>query len=178
MRNGALIVGLDYKNKNVKLLMGIVQHYNPQKYWKMREFVVADNRGGVLNKLKKIWYLYRIKEMDAFNNASMGTNIGFGAKFGSIPKFPHGLNGIIVSPYASIGKNAYIFHQVTIGDDGIDKHNAPVIGDNVTLYAGCKIVGKCHIGNNAKIGANAVVSFDVPENAIVVCEKPIVKIKQ
>ena len=46
MRNGALIVGLDYKNKNVKLLMGIVQHYNPQKYWKMREFVVADNRGG------------------------------------------------------------------------------------------------------------------------------------
>ncbi len=48
----------------------------------------------------------------------------------------------------------------------------------MTLYAGCKIVGKCHIGNNAKIGANAVVSFDVPENAIVVCERPKVKIKQ
>lgn len=171
-------MGLDYKNKYVKILMGIVQHYNPLKYWRMREFVISENSGKVLNKVKKYWYLYRIKKMDAFNNASMGTNIGFGARFESVPKFPHGLNGIIVSPYATIGKNAYIFQQVTIGDDGINKYNVPVIGDNVTLYAGCKIVGKCHIGNNAKIGANAVVSFDVPENAIVVCERPKVKIKQ
>ena len=116
--------------------------------------------------------------MDAFNNASMGTNIGFGARFAGIPRFPHGLNGIVVSPYATIGKNACIFQQVTIGDDGVDKHNAPIIGDNVTMYAGCKVVGKCRIGNNAKIGANVVVSFDVPDNAIVVCEKPIVKIRQ
>lgn len=115
--------------------------------------------------------------MDAYNNSSMGTNIGFGAEFSGIPKFPHGMNGIIISPYAIIGKNAYIFHQVTIGDDGIDKYNVPVIGDNVTIYAGAKIVGRCHIGDNAKIGANAVVSFDVPDGALVVQEKPKVIIK-
>lgn len=80
----------------------------------MREFVISENSGEVLNKVIKYWYLYRIKKMDAFNNASMGTNIGFGARFESVPKFPHGLNGIIVSPYATIGKNAYIFQQVTI----------------------------------------------------------------
>lgn len=115
--------------------------------------------------------------MDAYNNSSMGTNIGFGAEFLGRPKFPHGMNGIIVSPYAKIGKNAYIFHQVTIGDDGIDKYNVPVIGDNVTIYAGAKVVGKCHIGDNAKIGANTVVSFDVPDGALVVQEKPKVIIK-
>lgn len=132
--------------------------------------------GGV-KKLLKFWYLYRIKRMDAYNNSSMGTNIGFGAEFLGRPKFPHGMNGIIVSPYAKIGKNAYIFHQVTIGDDGIDKYNVPVIGDNVTIYAGAKVVGKCHIGDNAKIGANTVVSFDVPDGALVVQEKPKVIIK-
>jgi serine O-acetyltransferase len=115
--------------------------------------------------------------MDAFNNSSMGTNIGFGAEFGSIPKFPHGMNGIIVSPYAKIGKNAYIFHQVTIGDDGVDKHNVPTIGDNVTIFAGAKVVGNCHIGDGAKIGANVVVSFDVPSGALVVQERPKVIIK-
>lgn len=114
--------------------------------------------------------------MDAFNNSSMGTNIGFGASFDGIPKFPHGMNGIIISPYARVGKGAYIFQQVTIGDDGVDKHNAPTIGEYVTIYAGAKVVGKCHIGNGAKIGANAVVSFDVPPGAFVSVEKPKIRV--
>lgn len=167
---------LDYKNGIVKKLIGHVQHYNPDKYWKMRGFVISENNSGGGMKLLKYWYLYRIKRMDAYNNSSMGTNIGFGADFAGIPKFPHGMNGIIVSPYARVGKNAYIFHQVTIGDDGINKYNVPTIGDNVTIYAGAKVVGKCHIGNDAKIGANVVVSFDVPDGALVICEKPLVKI--
>ena len=115
--------------------------------------------------------------MDAFNNASMGTNIGFGARFESVPKFPHGLIGIIVSPYATIGKNAYIFQQVTIGDDGINKYNAPVIGDNVYIGPRAKIFGAIHIGNNVRIGANYVVFEDVPDNATVVLPKPRVIIK-
>lgn len=116
--------------------------------------------------------------MDAFNKASLGTNIGFGAKFEGIPHFPHGLNGIIVSPYAHIGKDVRIFQQVTIGDDGRDKENAPIIHDNVFLYAGCKVVGKCEIGEGAKIGANAVVSFDVPLYAVVTAPKPQIHIKE
>ena len=116
--------------------------------------------------------------MDAYNNASFGTNIGFGAEFKTPPRLPHGMNGIIVSPYAKIGENAYLFQQVTIGDDGIDKHNVPTIGNDVTIYAGAKVVGKCYIGDGAKIGANAVVSFDVPAGAIVTVEKPIIKLKK
>lgn len=123
------------------------------------------------------WYLYRIKRTDAFNNASLGTNIGFGAQFDGIPHFPHGLYGIIVTPYAKVGKDVRIFHQVTIGDDGRDCKNAPTIEDDVYLYPGCKILGKCTIGKGAKIGANVVVSFDVPPGAIVTFDKPTIHIK-
>ena len=165
-------MSLNTKSPIVKKAMGIVQHYDEKRYWKMREKVIK-NKG-----LISLWYLYRIKRMDAFNNASLGTNIGFGADFAGIPRFPHGMYGIIVSPYAKIGKNVRIFHQVTIGDDGRNKENAPVIEEDVFLYPGCKVLGKCTIGKGAKIGANAVVSFDVPAGAIVTAPKPNVKIKE
>jgi len=99
----------------------------------------------------------------------MGTDINHGAEFGSIPKLPHGLNGIIISPDAKIGKNCTIFHQVTIGNDYRDIKNVPTIGDNVTIYPGAKIVGKVKVGNNVEIGANAVVTHDVPDHSLVVC---------
>lgn len=104
--------------------------------------------------------------MDAFNNASMGTDIGFGAKFAEPPHLQHGLNGIIVSHYATIGKNAWIAQQVTIGQ-AIDKNVAPTIGDNVIIGAGAKIIGDITVGNNVTIGANAVVTHDVPDNCVV-----------
>ena len=95
---------VNWKNPFVKKILGIIQHYDENKYWKMRNIVVSDKKVGL-----RYWYLFRIKRMDAFNKASLGTNIGFGAKFEGIPHFPHGLNGIIVSPYAHIGKDVRIF---------------------------------------------------------------------
>lgn len=85
-------------------------------------------RGRVLHKIKQYFYLFRIKRMDAFNNASMGTDIGFGALFEIPPHLQHGLNGIIVSHYAHIGKDAWIAQQVTIGQ-AIDENVAPTLGD-------------------------------------------------
>lgn len=90
--------------------------------------------------------------------------MGFGAKFVSIPTLPHGLYGIIISHNAVIGKNCTIYHQVTIGEW---KTGAPTIGDNVWIGPGAKIFGCIHIGNNVRIGANCVVSRDVPDNATV-----------
>ena len=78
----------------------------------------------------------------------------------------HGLNGIIISHFAIIGKNCVINQQVTIAG-GSEKERV-VIGDNVLLGAGCKIIGPCKIGNNVKVGANAVVAKDVPDNCTVV----------
>ncbi|MBR0445885.1 MAG: hypothetical protein IIX23_01180 [Oscillospiraceae bacterium] len=50
----------------------------------------------------------------------------------------------------------------------VDGNDIPIIGDNVTVYAGAIIVGGIKIGKNATIGAGAVVTKDVPDNATVV----------
>lgn len=62
-----------------------------------------------------------------------------------------------------------IYHQVTIGEG---KNGAPIIGDNVMIGAGAKIVGKLRVGNNVNIGANCVVVDDVPDNSTIVLDKP------
>ncbi|WP_285959077.1 serine O-acetyltransferase [Thomasclavelia spiroformis] len=98
-----------------------------------------------------------------------------GASFESIPIFPHGLYGIIISKNAKIGKNCTIFHQVTIGEG---KDGAPCIGNNCYIGAGAKIIGKIKIGNNVKIGANCVVIEDIPDNSIVVLEKTRIIIRR
>lgn len=151
------------KHRVVTWLMHITQHYNPNAYWKMRSEVVRND--SKVPKLIRLWYFYRIKRMDAFNNASMGTGWKTGATFVT-PRLYHGLNGIIVSHYASIGKNATINQQVTIA--GGNKDEAVVIGDNVMIGASAKIIGPCRIGNNVRIGANAVVAKDIPDNCTVV----------
>ncbi len=145
-------------------ILGLVQHYNHKKYWKMRQEVV--NPKSKKNKLIRLWYLYRIKRSDAFGNASMGTNLNSGAKFATPPNLPHHLNGIIISHYAKIGKNCTIYQQVTIAQDGENK--SATIGDNVFIGAGAKIIGNVKIGDNVKIGANAVVIKDVPSNSTAV----------
>ena len=150
-----------------------VQHYNENRYWHYREKVTSPNQSS-FSRLLSIFRLYYIKRCDAFNNASMGTHIGFGARFKSPPILPHGLYGIIVSHNATIGADCTIFHQVTIGEG---KSGAPVIGDNVMIGAGAKIIGNVHIGSGSKIGANAVVVHDVPENAVVTAPEGVVRIK-
>ena len=83
-----------------------------------------------------------------------------------------------MTPYAKVGKEVRIFQQVTIGDDGRKKENAPIIHDNVYIYPGAKVVGHCEIGEGAIIGANVVVSFDVPPYAVVTAPKPEVQVKE
>jgi len=157
---------------NVKLslterfLRTLVQRYDERKYWKYREIVVDPQKGTKLGDMIRLFY---IKRADAFNNASMGTHRNFGAVFASPPHLPHGLNGIIVSHNAVIGKNCWIYHQVTIGEG---KDGAPHIGDNVMIGAGAKIIGNINIGNNVKVGAGCIVTKDVPDGAVVVMEAP------
>jgi serine O-acetyltransferase len=76
----------------------------------------------------------------------------------------HGFSTIIAAK--SIGKNCWINQQVTIGYSNVS--DCPIIGDNVTINAGAKVIGKVFIKSNSKVGANAVVVKDVPENCTVV----------
>ena len=75
----------------------------------------------------------------------------------------HGFSTVISAK--SIGKNCWINQQVTIG--WTNKPNPPVIGDDVTITCGAKVLGDIHIGDKSIIGANAVVVHDVANNVVV-----------
>lgn len=75
----------------------------------------------------------------------------------------HGFATVIAAK--KIGKHCFVNQQVTIGYNG---NYAPIIGDNVMITCGAKVIGKVKVGNNVKIGANAVVVKDVPDNVTVV----------
>ena len=155
-------MSIDENNKLVMICMKRIKRYDHDKYWKMRKEVV--NPASKKLKVVRLFYLYRIKKMDAFNLSSMGTGFGWGAEFKSPPVLPHYLNGIIISHYAKIGSNCTINQQVTIAEKD---EQAAVIGDNVFIGAGAKILGPVIIGNNVRIGANAVVTKDVPDDCFV-----------
>jgi serine O-acetyltransferase len=156
-------VNINVNNPIARFILNKIQHYNHKKYWKMREEVVNPN--SKLPKFIRLYYLLNIKRMDAYNNASTGTNLGSGAQFAGPPVLYHGLNGIIISHFAKIGKNCIINQQVTIAEED---HKAATIGDNCMIGVGAKIIGDIKIGNNVKIGANCVVVKDVPDNCTVV----------
>lgn len=76
---------------------------------------------------------------------------------------------IVISSGAIIGKNVNISPGLNIGRANRGEHKGyPIIGDNVYIGPGVKIVGAVKVGNNVAIGANAVVTKDVPDNAVVV----------
>ena len=86
--------------------------------------------------------------------------------------FPHPI-GIVIAQNATLGRNCIIYQNVTIGAKSFKlakngKTHFPTIGDNVTIYAGACIIGGIKVGNNVIIGANAVVTKDIPDNSIVV----------
>ena len=74
---------------------------------------------------------------------------------------------IVVRAAATIGENCSLRPGVVIGKKLTNDVDAAVLGDNVDIGVGAKILGDIHIGNNVMIGANAVVTKDTPDNAIV-----------
>lgn len=158
-----------FQHKLGRILLSWIQHYNHEKYWKRR--AVVTNPQNKSNLLLKLWYLYYIKKTDAYHNCSFGTNLNSGAFFASPPHLPHGPNGIIVGHDVCIGSRITIFQQVTIS------HGEVIIGDNVMLGAGAKVLPGVTIGNYVKVGANCVVCEDIPDNATVVLLKPRIILK-
>lgn len=94
------------------------------------------------------------------------SSVPYQAKIGKGSHFGYGGIGVVVHKNSVIGKNCQIGSNVTIG--GKSGHpQVPIIGDDVYLATGCKILGPIKIGNNVTVGANAVVVKNVPDNATV-----------
>src|SRR5271157_5720302 len=77
--------------------------------------------------------------------------------------------GVVIGETAEIGDDCYLYHQVTLGvarAQGGKRH--PSVGNNVIIGAGAKVLGPISVGDNARVGSNAVVLDDVPANTTVV----------
>lgn len=77
--------------------------------------------------------------------------------------------GIVIGPDVKIGSNFELFHNVTLGSSNKNRSGQvyPIIGNNVTVFAGACVLGPVIIGDNVSVGANAVVNKDVPPNVVV-----------
>ncbi|MCR4943852.1 MAG: serine O-acetyltransferase [Clostridium sp.] len=97
-----------------------------------------------------------------------GIEIHPGATIGKGLFIDHGM-GVVIGETAEIGDDVTLYHGVTLGGTGKDKGKRhPTIGNNVVIGTGAKVLGPIFIGNNAKVGGNAVVVKDVPDGATAV----------
>jgi len=104
-----------------------------------------------------------------------GIEIHPGAKIGRNLFIDHGM-GVVIGETSEIGNNVTIYHMATLGgispsinsNDQRQVKRHPTLSDCVVVGSGAQILGPVMIGANAKIGANAVVTKDVPENAVMV----------
>ena len=110
-----------------------------------------------------------------FSRFLTGIEIHPKAKIGENLFIDHGM-GVVIGETSEIGKNVTIYHMVTLGgispsinsDDQRNSKRHPTLMDNVVVGSGAQVLGPVVVGKNAKIGANAVVTKDVPENAVMV----------
>ncbi len=97
-----------------------------------------------------------------------GIEIHPGAKIGPGFFIDHGM-GVVIGETSEVGADVTLYHGVTLGGTSLNKGKRhPTLGDNVVVGAGAKILGAIKVGENSRIGANAVVVKDVPPNSVVV----------
>ena len=110
--------------------------------------------------------------IQAFARLATGVDIHPGARIGRGLFIDHGM-GTVIGETAEVGDDVTLLHQVTLGardgDRSIDRGKRhPTLGDRVSVGAGAKILGPIRVGDEARIGANAVVLTDVPARATAV----------
>lgn len=106
---------------------------------------------------------YYAKVLSVFARPLPLLDISSTAEIGGGLIVQHGY-GTIIAP-RKIGKNCWVNQGVTIGYT--NDNDCPTLGDNVTVYAGAKILGDIRVGNNVIVAANAVVVKDVEDNCVV-----------
>ena len=130
----------------------------------------------------KIANFFSVAKMDLlariisqFSRFLTGIEIHPKAKIGKNLFIDHGM-GVVIGETSEIGDNVTIYHMVTLGgispsinsDDQRNVKRHPTLKDNVVVGSGAQVLGPIIVGENAKIGANAVVTKNVPENAVMV----------
>ena len=115
---------------------------------------------------KHLFFMARL--LSQISRFLTGIEIHPGATIGKRLFMDHGM-GIVIGETAIIGDKCTIYHGVTLGETKKKrKKRHPTLKNNVVIGCGSKILGNITLGNNVKVGANAVVLKDVPDNKVVV----------
>ncbi|OGT91773.1 MAG: serine acetyltransferase [Gammaproteobacteria bacterium RIFOXYD12_FULL_61_37] len=148
--------------------------WGAQGFWALLVYRFGRWRYGVkpvlLRKLCSLIYKILFKLVQILTGIELPCQVEIGRNF-VIDHF----GGIVVSGYAKFGDDCRIRNGVVVGLKRVDDPCAPVIGNNVDIGAGAKVLGRIHIGDNVIIGANAVVISDVPANSIAVGVPAVIK---
>ena len=105
--------------------------------------------------------------LDYLIRVIFSSDISSRAVFGKGVNIMHG-HDIVIGSHVVIGENVKIFNGVTLGNKNTNTIivEQPLIGNNVTICTGAKVLGSVRIGDNSVIGANSVVLKDVPKNEV------------
>jgi serine O-acetyltransferase len=116
--------------------------------------------------LRKMYTIARI--ISQVSRFFTGIEIHPGARIGNRLFIDHGM-GVVIGETCEIGDDVVIYQGVTLGGTGKEKGKRhPTIGNHVVIGSGAKVLGSFKVGDNSRIGANAVVLQEVPENSTVV----------
>ena len=141
--------------------------WGAQGFWALAVYRFGRWRYGVrpapLRKLFSALYHLLYKLVQILTGIELPCEVQIGRNF-VIDHF----GGIVVSGYARFGDDCRIRNGVVVGLARVDDPVAPVIGNNVDIGAGAKLLGRITVGDNVVIGANAVVVRDVPPDSIAV----------
>lgn len=133
---------------------------NGIKIYRLANYLYKKNVPIIPKILQRMIYILYNAHIPCEANIGSGTILGYGVM------------GIVIHTNAKIGENCMILQQVTIGTavpffDMNNLHPVPIIEDNVYIASGAKILGGITIGEGSVIGANSVVTKDIPRNSLV-----------
>lgn len=159
---------INYLKDQVKL----IKQKDPSVNSNLEAFLCPSFKALIRYKIANYFYRHKMFFIARYilekTKRKTGIEIHPGAKIGKNLFIDHGF-GVVIGQTAIIGNDVVIFHGVTLGGVGNKPGKRhPTVEDNVLIGAGAKILGDITIGKNSKIGANAVVLKDVPENCTVV----------
>ncbi len=104
--------------------------------------------------------------LSQFTRFLTGIEIHPGATIGRRFFIDHGM-GVVIGETTEIGDDVMLYHGVTLGGRSLEHGKRhPTLGNRVTVGAGAKVLGPVHIGEDSAVGANAVVTHDVPPESI------------
>jgi len=138
-----------------------------QGFWVMLIYRFGRWRYGIKSRLLRLPFSFLYKLLFILIQILTGIELPCEVTVGRRFKIEH-FGGIIISGDAVFGDDVVIRNGVTVGLRHTGVRGSPIMGNQVDIGAGAKILGNIRIGNNVSIGANAVVIIDVPDNHIAV----------